>query len=114
MLKETMTRKERMWAAINLECPDRVPVAPILGQFEMRQRGISRAQRNVSIESFYHAAGEVFDMLGGYDARYGIGYALGSWHVNSATGHNVAAGNEGTPENFSVQWRKDQHDGGRL
>ena len=99
-----MTRKERMLAAIRLERPDRIPVAPILGQFDLRQRGVSRAQFTGNIQAFYKAAGEVFDLLGGYDARYGIGYALSSWRVNSCRGKSVQPGERGTPSDFSVQW----------
>jgi hypothetical protein len=98
-----------MWAAINLERPDRTPVAPILGQFDMRQRGVTRAQRDAGIETFYRAARETFDMLGGYDARYGLGYAISSWRFNCMRGKSVLPGEQGTPADFSVQWHEEEN-----
>ena len=45
MVKETMTRKERMWAAIKLEPYDRVPAAPLLDvMFPARHKGLKLAQ----------------------------------------------------------------------
>jgi len=109
MIKETMTSKERMWAAINLQLPDRVPVAPILGQFDMRQSNVTREQRDADLDIFYRAARATFDKLGGYDARYGLGYAISSWRFNCMRGITVRPGERNTPSSFSVQWHEEEN-----
>ncbi len=45
MVTETMTPRERIWAAVNLEPYDRVPVAPLLDvMFPARHAGLSLAE----------------------------------------------------------------------
>jgi hypothetical protein len=67
MIPETMTRRERMEAAIALEVPDRTPVAPLLVTFPLRHRGITQAEGWRNLDKAFQATLDTFDDLGGFD-----------------------------------------------
>ena len=111
MIRETMTREERLQAAINLEIPDRVPVAPLIFQFALKHH--SRPIIPVGggdpkdWPKVLQTLQDTFDELGGYDAHYvaGVSWPISSWRVSGAGGGRyVTPGQEGIPEGFSVQY----------
>jgi hypothetical protein len=71
MAGETMTPNERLWAAIRLEKPDRVPVIPTLlpepaaGLAGILQASIA-ADNRVAVDAVFH----VFDEYGGWENPY--------------------------------------------
>jgi len=67
MIPETMTRKERVEAAIALEKPDRVPVMPLMMTFPVRHRGMTQAEGYRDPDRAFQASLETFDDLGGVD-----------------------------------------------
>jgi uroporphyrinogen-III decarboxylase len=67
MISETMTRRERMEAAIALEVPDRTPVAPLMVTFPLRHRGITQAEGWRSLDKAFQATLDTFNDLGGFD-----------------------------------------------
>ena len=74
MTKETMTSDERLWAAIRLEKPDRVPVIPtILPEPAAGLTGRTGAQIASDNKAIVDAAFEIFDEYGGWDNPYPIG-----------------------------------------
>ncbi|MCJ7606109.1 MAG: hypothetical protein MUO19_08800 [Dehalococcoidales bacterium] len=84
MIKETMTRDERLLAAVTCRPTDRVPVAAMFDDFTLRQKGIpnrfggSPEDTAKKLTAFH----EMFDELGGYDYQWhaGPGFAYSSWH----------------------------------
>jgi uroporphyrinogen-III decarboxylase len=69
MVKETMTQKERIEAAINLEPYDRVPVAPLgLAFFAFRQKGLTLLDAVSSPDGGFQPVLDLFDEIGGWDA----------------------------------------------
>jgi uroporphyrinogen-III decarboxylase len=84
MIKETMTREQRLLAAVSSEAVDRVPVSSMFDDFALRQKGVPRkfggdAEHTARILRAYH---EIFEDLGGYDYQWhaGPGFAYSSWH----------------------------------
>ncbi|MCP4577489.1 MAG: hypothetical protein GY846_14535, partial [Deltaproteobacteria bacterium] len=74
MANETMTSDERLWAAIRLEKPDRVPVIPtILPEPAAGLTGRTGAQIASDNNAIIDAAFEIFDEYGGWDNPYPIG-----------------------------------------
>ena len=68
MRKETMTPKERVLTAINLEKPDRVPIIPALSNHGAAQlTGRSQASVYLDLDVALDAFLEVFDEYGGWD-----------------------------------------------
>ena len=109
MIKETMTPRERVWAAVKLEPYDRVPVIPIIGQFAARQSGLARWDRGSNRMSGVEAFRKNYDDLGGYDGKIvaGLTWPISSWRINAPPGGRmIAPGEGGTPENFSVQYEE--------
>jgi len=71
MARETMSPNERLWAAIRLEKPDRVPVVPqLLPEPAAHLTGLTMAQvasdNQVALEAMF----KVFDEYGGWDSCY--------------------------------------------
>ena len=109
MLKETMTREQRLMGAIRLQATDRTPVAPLIFQFALKHKGrpiIPLAGGDPADWPKVMQAGEdTFDDLGGYDAVYcsGLTWPISSWRVNSAPGNRfVSPGQENVPQEFSA------------
>lgn len=76
MLKETMTPKERVWAAINLQPVDRVPAMPLITPFfPARHKGMTNADVLTDLERARQAIMDVFDEVGGWDGLIYPGYA---------------------------------------
>jgi len=106
MIKETMTPRERVRAAVKLEPYDRVPVIPIIGQFAARQAGLAQAGRDGNRMSAVEALRKNFDDLGGYDGKIvaGVTWPISTWRANAPKGRRVLPGQDGVPDNFSVQY----------
>ena len=67
MTSKTMTSKERLWAAINLQECDRVPVGFNLSWFAATHAGISKADFTNDYEANFAASNKLFEDLGGLD-----------------------------------------------
>jgi hypothetical protein len=67
VIKETMTSLERIEAAVNLQTPDRVPVAPLFVQFPLRYQGLPQIIGYRDPIKTIDAMTATFDALGGYD-----------------------------------------------
>lgn len=77
MIKEAMTSKERIEAAIKLEPCDRVPVAPLMDvMFPSRHKGMTVAHGISRWREGFQAILDVFDEVGGWDAMILPGYSL--------------------------------------
>ncbi len=74
MASESMTSEERLWAAIRLEKPDRVPVIPtLLPEPVAGLAGLTGAQVCNDNTMLVDAALEIFDKYGGWDNPYPLG-----------------------------------------
>jgi len=71
-MNETMTPAERINAAIALEQPDRVPVAPLFIYFLAHYDGIGAAEFLRDPDKQVAAAERAFARLGGWDAWYAV------------------------------------------
>lgn len=69
-MAETMTPKERIEAAIKLEQPDRVPVAPIPIYFNAHFNGISSKEFLRDMAKQVEVTERTFERMGGWDAWY--------------------------------------------
>ena len=67
MQPETMTAEERVWAAINLQECDQVPVDFPLSWFTARHAGITMAEFANDCEANVAATYKTFEDLGGFD-----------------------------------------------
>jgi uroporphyrinogen-III decarboxylase len=75
MADEYMTPDERLWAAIRLEKPDRVPVLPtLLPEPAARLTGLSQAQIAGDHRLAVEAVFKVFDECGGWENPYPAAY----------------------------------------
>lgn len=77
MVKETMTPKQRMWAALKLEPYDRVPAAPLLDvMFPARHKGMTLAEAfNDYKGQGWQSMVDLFDEVGGWDGFLLPGYS---------------------------------------
>jgi uroporphyrinogen-III decarboxylase len=76
MASESMTSDERLWAAIRLEKPDRVPVVPTLlpepaAGLSGRTQAAVAADNRVALDAVF----DVFDEYGGWENPYPAAYA---------------------------------------
>jgi len=70
-----MTPDERLWAAIRLERPDRVPVVPcLLPEPAATLAGLSQSEVASNLETAVKAVLTVFDDFGGWDSLYPAAY----------------------------------------
>jgi uroporphyrinogen-III decarboxylase len=78
MLKERMTPKERVWAAVKLEPYDRVPAAPLIDlMFPVHHKGMTLAEGFADYRGKgWPAMVELFDEVGGWDGFILPGYSL--------------------------------------
>lgn len=75
MADEQMTPDERLWAAIRLEKPDRVPVIPtLLPEPAASLTGLSQAQIAADSRLAVEAIFKVFDEYGGWENPYPAAY----------------------------------------
>ncbi|MBW2712777.1 MAG: hypothetical protein JRC77_03415, partial [Deltaproteobacteria bacterium] len=75
MAQEFMTADERVWAALRLEKPDRVPVIPtLLPEPAAALAGLTQAEIACSNEAVVRAVFDVFDRVGGWDNPYPASY----------------------------------------
>jgi uroporphyrinogen-III decarboxylase len=77
MVMETMTPRERVWAAINLEPYDRVPAAPLIDlMFPVRHKGLTLAEGFADYRGTgWPAMVDLFDEVGGWDGFILPGYS---------------------------------------
>ncbi len=77
MVKETMTPRERVWAAVNLEPYDRVPAAPLLDlMFPVHHKGMTLAEGFADYRGKgWPAMVDLFDDIGGWDGFILPGYS---------------------------------------
>ncbi len=77
MVKETMTPKERFWAAVKLEPYDRVPAAPLIDvMFPARHKGMTLAEAFADYKGRgWPAMVDLFDDVGGWDGFILPGYS---------------------------------------
>ncbi len=98
MLKETMTARERMEAAVKLERLDRIPCAPLMDiYFPSRHKGWSTAEGLSNMRKGFQAIADVFEELGGWDGMLLPGYSLPvtpHLHSGIAPGQRVFPGKE--------------------
>lgn len=104
MIKETMTSKERIDAAVRLEAVDRVPVVPLIYQFALRNKGIPHAVGLKDPEMAHKALADTLDDLGGYDAMIEPDFIFpgSSWKLTMAPTAYVTLDNN-IGENQSIQ-----------
>jgi len=67
--KDTMSSEERIQAAVNLQTPDRVPVAPLFYYFVANYNNMSFAELYDPVK-YFNGLSCVFDELGPWDAHY--------------------------------------------
>ncbi len=105
MIKETMTREERIRAAVNLEVPDRVPIVPLIYQFVFRYQGIKHTEGLKDAEKAFKALTDTFDDLGGFDAMIEPDFIWPacSWRVCAAPTPYVVPGRDGISDDQSLQ-----------
>jgi uroporphyrinogen-III decarboxylase len=98
MTVETMTAMERMEAAVKLEPLDRIPCAPLMDvYFPARFKGWPIAQGYSNMRQGFHAIGEVYDAVGGWDGMLLPGFSVPATpHVYSGVniGRYVTPGRE--------------------
>jgi len=70
MIPEATTRRNRFEAAISLEAPDRIPVAPLLVSFPIRHRGLTQGEAWRNLDMAFEAMLDTFDDLGGFDVLF--------------------------------------------
>jgi Uroporphyrinogen decarboxylase (URO-D) len=104
MIKETMTREQRIWTAVSLGIPDRIPVAPLIYQFVFRYQGIPHTVGLKDTEQAYKALSDTFDALGTYDAMIEPDFIwpVTTWRVATAPFRYVAPGRD-VSEDQSLQ-----------
>ncbi len=104
MLKETMTRKERIISAVNLKVPDRVPVAMWMIQFPLRYKGIPQSLGYKDPVVTIKALTDTFHDLGGYDGQIQGDsiWPSSSWRISAAPTPMHRPGQEGE-ENEALQ-----------
>jgi len=72
MQRGDMTGKERLWTAMRLEQPDRVPVVPLLTpEPAAHLAGFTMAQVSNSYQTAMEACLSTFDSYGGWDSMHG-------------------------------------------
>ena len=95
VIKETMTPKQRVDAAIKLEPYDRVPVAPLMDvMFPSQHKGMTVAYGMSHWKDGFQAIVDVFDEVGGWDAMILPGYSL-ALTPRVASGVTVSLGSGG-------------------
>lgn len=72
---DRMTAKERVWAAINLEECDRVPVGLPLSWFAARHAGVTMAEFSSNCETNARAVVKTYEDLGGFDLIPLLGFS---------------------------------------
>jgi len=105
MIKETMTREERIRAAVNLEVPDRVPIVPLIYQFVFRYQGIKHTEGLKDAEKAFKALTDTFDALGGFDAMIEPDFIwpASSWRICAAPTPYVMPGRDRISDDQSLQ-----------
>jgi len=104
MTKESMSPDERVWAAIRLEKPDRVPVIPtLLPEAAAHLTGLTQADvaadNNAAVEAFF----KVFDEYGGWDNPYPAAYVPVQLQVGGSYPMKMRIPGKDLPDNDAFQ-----------
>jgi hypothetical protein len=87
MIKETMSREQRLLTTVTLGIPDRVPVSSMFDEFALRQKGIPMKFGGDPAQAVkrLHAIHDIFDDLGGYDfqSHAAAGFPYNGWQGSS-------------------------------
>jgi hypothetical protein len=104
MIKETMSAAQRLEAAVRLQPTDRVPTAPIIGQFALRHRGIPQSTAYRDPQTSTQALMDTFESLGGYDGvmQPCFVWPYYSWRISAAPMPMLMAG-QGTGDDEPLQ-----------
>ena len=108
MVRETMTPKDRIWAAVKLEPYDRVPAAPLLDiLFPIRHKGLTLADGFADYRGTgWPAMVDLFDEVGGWDGFILPGYSQTpnpKHPMSGRTGRMIYPG-KGLPPDSSPQY----------
>jgi uroporphyrinogen-III decarboxylase len=113
MVKETMTPRERVWAAVKLEPYDRVPAAPLLDvMFPARHHGLTLAEAFADYRGVgWPAMVDLFDEVGGWDGFLLPGYSQSPNPKHPAggrTGRMIYPGKSSLPKDSPPQYIEDE------
>lgn len=104
MAKESMTPHQRLWAAVRLEQPDRVPVVPLLTPEPAAcLAGMTQAQVSNDSQMALSATFQVFDEFGGWDSLYGGTLTPVQYQVVHMYPTKVRIPGKDLPENYIFQ-----------
>lgn len=94
MISETMSATQRITAAVQLREVDRVPTAPIIGQFALRHTGFPQSAAYRDPAASTQALMDTFESLGGYDGvmQPCFVWPYYSWRISSAPTPMLMAG----------------------
>ena len=107
MAEETLSKMERMEAAVKLKPLDRIPCAPLMDvYFPAKYKGYSAARAVKDWKTGFSSIVEVFDEVGGWDGMILPGYSLAPTpHVYAgiAVGKNLIPGSD-LPSDSTIQF----------
>jgi len=111
VINETMTKEQRLINTIKFQRTDRVPVIPLMGQWVARYLKLPKGLRFREPAKVLQSFKDMYVMLGEYDAQYVAGFSWphSSHRISGSTGTMIAAGKQGIPENFSVQYTEKEN-----
>ncbi len=107
MARETMTSEERLWAAIRLEKPDRVPIDILATGAFSKATGGTVADFYRSEDTARAAIDKVWDYTGGWDLDLAVSRHRGSPRSSAAVifmmGVKMKFPGKDLPENYTAQ-----------
>jgi len=111
LLKETMTKEQRLLFTIKFQPTDRVPVIPLMGQWVARYMKLPKGLRFRVPQEVLQSFKDMYTMLGEYDAQYvaGFSWPRSSARISGSMGEMISAGKKGIPDNFSVQYAEKEN-----
>ncbi len=102
MKEEYMTPEERVYAAINLEQPDRVPIVPLAGMdLAAHYFGMNTVEMHKDPKKGLDIMLKFFDEFGGWDAYTTIPLTKGSYTI---AGYKVKAPGMELPDDYFLQF----------
>jgi len=104
MTSESMTPNERLWAAMRLEKPDRVPVVPTMTpESDGGLLGISMAEVQSSNDIALEACLRVFDEFGGWDSVIDFPYTVPHRHALQINPMKTRIPGRDLPDDYMAQ-----------